>query len=166
MNTSPIAYEHGAGHPTQPDGTPFCFAASMLPLIGRQAGARRAVGIALAYAAKTAETCGADAFNLILVDAAGDALHRLGSFHEDDVVAVWRDIAARAGLVRMIVREDGVLAPVTQQIGRVMLGRVRIRRRHAGLGSRRPRFLVRRKTGRLPARPQIFRGESEIIARS
>ena len=38
--------------------------------------------------------------------------------------------------------------------------------RHAGLGARRPRFLARRKTGRLPARPQIFRGENEIIARS
>ena len=150
----------------QAEGTPFRFAASVLPVIGRQASARPAVGIALAYAAEAAEACGVDTFTLIVVDAAGQELQRLGSFHEDDVVAVWRDIAARAGLVRMIVREDGVRVPVTQQIGRVMLGRVRIRRRHAGLGSRRPRFLVRRKTGRLPARPQIFRGESEIIARS
>ena len=149
----------------QADGAPVRFAASPLPVIGAQAGARPAFGIALAYAADAAEAAGADRFDLILVDAAGGALHRLGSFHEDEVVAVWRDIAARAGLVRMIVREDGVLAPVTQQIGRLMLGRVRIRRRHAGLGSRRPRFLVRRKTGRLPARPQIFRDESEIIAR-
>lgn len=150
----------------QAEAIPLRFAASVLPVIGRQAGARPAAGIALAYAAEAAEACGGDAFTLILVDAAGQALQRLGSFHEDDVVAVWRDIAARAGLRRMIVREDGALVPVTQQLGRVMLGRVRIRRRHAGLGSRRPRFLVRRKTGRLPARPQIFRGESEIIART
>jgi Family of unknown function (DUF6101) len=68
--------------------------------------------------------------------------------------------------VRMIVREDGVRVPVTEQIGRLILGRVRIRRRHAGLGGRRPRFLARRKTGRLPARPQIHRGENEIIART
>ena len=142
------------------------FAASPLPVIGRLAGARPAVGIALAYAAEDAEICGADRFRLILVDDAGEVLHRLGSFEEDDVVAVWRDIAARAGLVRMIVREDGVLVPVSEQIGRLILGRVRIRRRHAGLGRRRPRFLARRKTGRLPARPQIFRGENEIIARS
>ncbi len=164
MKTSRATDEHGAGHP--PEVAPVGFAASALPVIGRQPGARPAFGIALAYAAAAAEACGADRFGLILVDAAGEELHRLGSFDEDDVVAVWRDIAARAGLVRMIVREDGALAPVTQQIGRVLLGRVRIRRRHAGLGNRRPRFLVRRKTGRLPARPQIFRGESEIIARS
>ena len=142
------------------------FAASPLPVIGRVAGARRAAGIALAYAVEEAEMAGADRFSLILVDAEGEELHRLGCYDEDDVVAIWRDIAARAGLVRMIVREDGVLMPVTEQIGRLILGRVRIRRRHAGLGGRRPRFLARRKTGRLPARPQIHRGENEIIARS
>jgi hypothetical protein len=142
------------------------FTPSPLPVIGRVSGARRAAGIALAYAIEDAEITGADRFNLILVDADGDELHRLGSFEEDDVVAVWRDIAGRAGLVRMIVREDGVLVPVSQQIGRLILGQVRIRRRHAGLGGRRPRFLARRKTGRLPARPQVFRGENEIIARS
>lgn len=140
--------------------------ASPLPVIGRSPGARRAAGIALAYAVEAAEMAGADRFSLIVVDAEGEELHRLGSFDEDDVVAIWRDIAARAGLVRMIIREDGVLVPVTEQIGRLILGRVRIRRRHAGLGGRRPRFLARRKTGRLPARPQIHRGENEIIART
>jgi len=140
--------------------------ASPLPVIGSSPGARAAVGIALAYAVEEAEMAGADRFSLILVDAEGEELHRLGSFDEDDVVAIWRDIAARAGLVRMIVREDGVLMPVAEQIGRLILGRVRIRRRHAGLGGRRPRFLARRKTGRLPARPQIHRGENEIIART
>lgn len=140
--------------------------ASPLPVIGRMQGARRAGGIALAYAVEEAEMAGADRFSLILVDVEGEELHRLGSFDEDDVVAIWRDIAARAGLVRMIVREDGILVPVTEQIGRLILGRVRIRRRHAGLGGRRPRFLARRKTGRLPARPQIHRGENEIIART
>ncbi|MCJ2134577.1 DUF6101 family protein [Methylobacterium sp. J-026] len=139
---------------------------SPLPVIGRTPGARRATGIALAYAVEDAEITGSDRFSLILVDAEGEELQRLGSFDEDDVVAVWRDIAARAGLARMIVREDGVRVPVTEQLGRVILGRVRIRRRHAGLGGRRPRFLTRRKTGRLPARPQIFRGENEIIART
>ncbi|OXE37711.1 hypothetical protein CCS92_35815 [Methylobacterium radiotolerans] len=48
----------------------------------------------------------------------------------------------------------------------LILGQVSIRRRQAGRGGRRPRFLARRKTGRLPARPQIFRGENEIIART
>ena len=142
------------------------FAASPLPLIGRVSGARPAYGVALAYAEDDAEISGEDCFHLILVDEEGKTLQRLGPFSEEDVVATWRDLAAQAGLVRMIVREDGVLVPVSQQIGRLMLGKTRIRRRHAGLGARRPRFLVRRKTGRLPARPQIFRGEAEIIARS
>jgi hypothetical protein len=66
----------------------------------------------------------------------------------------------------MIVREDGVLSLVSQQLGRVALGTTRQRRRHGLLSDRRPRFLVRRKTGRLPVRPQIHRGENEIIARS
>ncbi|MGU3665201.1 DUF6101 family protein [Methylobacterium sp. A49B] len=144
----------------------LCFTASPLLVVGRIPGARRAAGVALAYAAEDAEITGADRFSLIMVDAEGDEVQRLGSFDEDDVVAVWRDIAARAGLVRMIVREDGALVPVCQQIGRLVLGQVRMRRRHAGLGRRRPRFLTRRKTGRLPARPQIHRGENEIIARN
>ena len=118
----------------------FDIVPSPLPVIGRISGARKAAGVALAYATEDAEICGADRFSLILVDADGEELHRIGSFDEDDVVAIWRDIAARAGLVRMIVREDGVLVPVSEQIGRLILGRVRIRRRHAGLGARRPRF--------------------------
>ncbi|MCJ2101392.1 DUF6101 family protein [Methylobacterium sp. E-046] len=166
MNTYPVTDDDHAGRPIHGADAAFCFTASPLPVIGRMSGAGRAAGIALAYAAEDAEITGADRFSLILVDAEGDEVHRLGSFPEDDVVAVWRDIAARAGLVRMIVREDGVLVPVSQQIGRLVLGQVRMRRRHAGLGRRRPRFLTRRKTGRLPARPQIHRGENEIIARS
>lgn len=144
----------------------FRFAASMLPVIGPHPRALRAAGIALAFATEAAEGCGEDRFALLLVDAAGAVLSRLGPFGEEDVVAIWRDLAARTGLPRMIVREDGVLAVVAAQVGRLMLGRTRIRRRHGSLGARRPRFLARRKTGRLPARPQIHRGENEIIARS
>ena len=142
----------------------FAFVASTLPVIG--AAGCKAAGIALAFAADEAETCGEDRFTLCLVDAAGAVLARLGPFCEDEVVAIWRDLAARTGLPRMIVREDGVLATVAAQVGRLMLGKTRIRRRHGSLGDRRPRFLVRRKTGRLPVRPQIHRGENEIIARS
>lgn len=142
------------------------FVASALPVIGRVPAARPAAGVALSYAEDEADLSGEDRFHLLLIDAEGQALQQLGPFTEEDVVATWRDIAGQAGLVRMIVREDGVLVPVSQQIGRLMLGRTRMRRRHAGLGARRPRFLARRKTGRLPARPQIFRGEAEIIARS
>ncbi len=153
-------------HREEPALTMPAFVASSLPVIGCLAAARPAVGIALAYADDDAEICEEDRFHLLLVDAEGQTLQRLGPFMEEDVVATWRDLANSAGLVRMIIREDGVLVPVSQQIGRLSLGRIRIRRRHAGLGARRPRFLARRKTGRLPARPQIFRGEAEIIARS
>lgn len=142
------------------------FAETRLPLIGRHPAARPAVGAALSYAEDDSEICGEERFHILLVDAEDKTLQQLGPFTEEDVVARWRDLANQAGLVRMIVREDGALVPVSQQIGRLMLGRIRIRRRHAGLGARRPRFLARRKTGRLPARPQIFRGEAEIIARS
>jgi hypothetical protein len=146
------------------------FAASDLPVFGRLAGFSAArpplAGVALCYADDEADLCGEDRFHLLLIDADGRTVQSLGPFAEEDVVAIWRDLSAKAGLTRMIVREDGVLVPVSQQVGRLMLGRVRIRRRHAGLGARRPRFLARRKTGRLPARPQIFRGEEEIIARS
>lgn len=144
----------------------FAVIPSPLPVIGSQAHATRAAGIALAFANEAAESCGEDRFTLILVDAEGEALSRLGPFAEEDVVAIWRDLAAKTGLPRMIVREDGVLSLVSQQLGRVALGTTRQRRRHGLLSDRRPRFLVRRKTGRLPVRPQIHRGENEIIARS
>lgn len=160
MDRSQTDQPHGA----RPVPGGIAFTASPLPVFG--AGAAKAAGIALAYATDAAESCGDDRFALVLVDRDGAELSRLGPFPEEDVVAVWRDIAARAGLGRMIVREDGVLAPVSQQLGRVALGRTKMRRRHASLGERRPRFLVRRKTGQLPVRPLIHRGENEIIARS
>lgn len=143
-----------------PDLTP-----SRLPMIGGPVPARKAAGIALAFEPES-EECGEDRFVLILVDAQGAPFSELGPFGEEEVVAVWRDVAAKAGLVRMIVREDGGFSPVSQQIGRLVLGRTRIRRRHGSLCDRRPRFLVRRKTGRLPVRPLIHRGEKEIIART
>ena len=157
MNTQ--SHSHGPDLP-MPD-----FRVSALPVTGRLA-ARPLVGVALCFADDDADLCDEDRFNLLLVEADDRVAQRLGPFTEEDVVAIWRDLSAKAGLTRMIVREDGSLVPVSQQVGRLLLGRTRIRRRHAGLGARRPRFLARRKTGRLPARPQIFRGEHEIIARS
>lgn len=124
-----------------------------------------AVGVALAFADEAADACGEDRFALLLVDAEGEVAMRLGPFAEEDVVAVWRDVSAKGGLARMLLREDGSIVPVSQQLGPVVLGKGRQRRRHAALSGRRPRFLVRRKTARLPARPCIHRGESEIISR-
>jgi hypothetical protein len=141
---------------------PYVHPASPLPVIGRTRTSAPA-GVALTFATEAAESCGEDRFALLIVDAGGATLMRLGPFSEDDVVAVWRDCAAKSTLPRMIVREDGTLATVSRQLGPVALGTTRTRRRHGSLNGRRPRFLVRRKTGRLPVRPQIFRGEREIM---
>lgn len=135
------------------------------PLPIFSAGQGAPVGVALAFADEAADACGEDRFALLLVDAEGEVTMRLGPFAEEDVVAVWRDIASRGGLARLLRREDGAIVPVSQQLGPVVLGKGRQRRRHAALSGRRPRFLVRRKTARLPARPCIHRGESEIISR-
>lgn len=125
-----------------------------------------AAGIALGFADHESDEGGEDRFCLLIVDAEGEVLSRLGPFGEDDIVALWRDFAAKSGLPRMIIREGGGLSTVSRQLGRVALGTTRQRRRHGLLNGRRPRFLVRRKSARLPARPQIHRNENEIIARS
>lgn len=140
------------------------FALASLPMFGRIAGGAVPKGVALSFADDEAEACGEDRFALLIVGADGISLSRLGPFPEDDVVAIWRDVAAKSGLPRMIVREDGQLATVSRQLGPVALGTTRTRRRHGFLNNRRPRFLVRRKTGQLPVRPLIHRGESEIVS--
>ncbi len=139
------------------------YSASPLPIVGRISGGSQPVGIALAFACEDSDQCDEDRFALLLVDEAGATLGRLGPYADDDVVAIWRDCSARTGLPRMIVREDGSLATVSHQLGRVALGTTRTRRRHGLLNGRRPRFLVRRKTGMLPVRPMIYRGENEIV---
>lgn len=138
------------------------FVAARLPVIGRL-GEVKLAGVALAFSEDESDRSGEDRFELLLVDAAGAVVNRLGPFCEEEVVALWRDVAASSGLVRMIVKEDGDLAPVSRQLGPVALGLTRTRRRHGLLNGRRPRFLVRRKTGSLPVRPLIHRGENEIV---
>jgi len=78
---------------------------------------------------------------------------------QDDAIAVWRDAGRTSGLPLLLETSDGAITEPYPQLGRVALGAVRIRRRHALLAGRRPRFLTRRKTGRLPERPVVIRGE-------
>lgn len=137
-----------------------------LPIIGRMAYAERAVGIALAFSEPETDSGSEDRFSLLVIDGEGEVLSQLGPFGEDDIVAQWRDLSAKSGLPRMILREGGGIRIVSQQLGRVALGTKRQRRRHGLLNGRRPRFLTRRKSARLPARPLVHRGEKEIIARS
>lgn len=78
---------------------------------------------------------------------------------QDDAIAVWRDAGRASGLPLLLETSDGAVTEPYPQLGRLALGPTRIRRRHALLAGRRPRFLTRRKTGRLPERPVVIRGE-------
>lgn len=117
------------------------------------AGTAAAAGLALKVDPNT------DGFLVEVVDRADAMLVRLGPFDQDDIVAVWRALGAASGLPLMVERPDGGIDAPFAQVGPLPLGAVRIRRRHGLLNGRRPRFLVRRRTGRLPPRPRVFRGE-------
>jgi hypothetical protein len=127
-----------------------------LPVIGRGPGATKPAGLALRFCE------GEGGFAIDVIGQDDDALLRLGPFAEEDVVAIWRSMGAASGLPLMIARPDGLIQAPYPQIGRLQLGDIRIRRRHGLLNGRRPRFLTRRRTGRLPLRPTVFRGECEI----
>jgi hypothetical protein len=103
-------------------------------------------------------------FELVLVQECGGQGIVIGRFGEEDIVAVWRSFAESSGLPMVLERCDGTLGQPYQQIGRLRVGQVRQRRRHGLLAGRRPRFLVRRKTARLPERPVVHRGR-EIVGR-
>ena len=125
------------------------------------AGAAAApAAIALRFRCRDGE---AESFAIDVADAYGDTLLSLGAFSDEDVVAAWRRAGAASGLPLLIGRQDGSFTVVSPQIGRVQLGQIRIRRRHGLLNGRRPRFLTRRKTGRLPVRPAVHR-EREIFS--
>jgi hypothetical protein len=158
----------GAG-PACGIGSTACPAtAGRIDFPGRIAGIRsplvgdpgvRPTGVALRLDEQTPD----EDFEIALVGDVGETLMVLGRFGEDDVVAVWRELGAATGFPLITQSEDGALQHPYPQVGRVQLGRIRIRRRH-GL-RRRPRFLVRRKTARLPRRPVVHR-EREIIGHS
>lgn len=117
------------------------------------AGAPRPAGLALRLAE--------DRFRVVVADAEGATLLELGPYGEDDVVAIWRSLAAASGLPLLVEGVDGTLGPAYPQLGRLVIGSRVDRRRLAILSGRRPRFLVRRKPARLPRRPVIYR-EKEI----
>jgi hypothetical protein len=121
------------------------------------AGTANAAGLALKVDPNT------DGFLIEVVDRDSTMLVRLGPFDQDDIVAVWRSLGASSGLPLMVERPDGGLDAPYAQVGPLPIGAVRIRRRHGLLSGRRPRFLVRRKTARLPPRPRVFR-KDELFA--
>ncbi|WP_053193742.1 DUF6101 family protein [Chelatococcus sp. CO-6] len=106
----------------------------------------------------------AEMFELVLVghDRRRDLV--IGRWDDGDIAAVWRSVAATSGLPLLLEREDGVIVCPRPQIGRLQLGEIRIRRRHGLLNGRRPRFLVRRKTGKPLMRPVRVHGR-DMMAR-
>jgi len=119
-------------------------------------GRRRSASVALRPAADGA------GFHLVLLDAGNAPLLALGPFSEEDAVAEWRALSRSSGLPLKVQHPDGAIVPVYPQLGRLILGDSRKRRRHGLLAHRRPRFLTRRKTGRFPMRPKVHR-EAELF---
>jgi hypothetical protein len=81
-----------------------------------------------------------------------------------DIAADWRSWASVFNLPMLMVEADGVARPLENAIGPLTVGRTRPRRHHSFFADRRPRFLVRRKTGSLGISCLVIDGE-EIIAR-
>ena len=72
----------------------------------------------------------------------------IGIMDEDEAIAAWRDLGRSSGLPLLLEGRDGGLSAPYPQLGAVALGARHYRRQYAYLQGRRPRFLVRRKTGR------------------
>lgn len=112
-------------------------------------------GVALRLANPTGDD---DRFELALTAGDGRSVV-VATADESDAVALWRDFGRASGLPLLLETADGAVSEPFPQIGRVALGPVRIRRRHGLLNGRRPRFLTRRKTGRVADLPVMVSGE-------
>jgi hypothetical protein len=85
----------------------------------------------------------------------------------DDVVAEWQLWARVLRLPLLVANLDGTLRTPFPGIGHVRVNATAPRRRRrTALKTRRPAILMRRRPGTLPARPGVYRGEREIIART
>jgi hypothetical protein len=85
--------------------------------------------------------------------------------HDDsEITAVWQSWSRRLGLPLMIADCDGDLVEPFPRLGSLVVARPRPRRMPVHIARRRPRFLSRRRTGRLPEAPVVHEGR-EIIAR-
>lgn len=120
----------------------------------RGAAGWRGVALRLAHSIGDDE----ERFELALTTVDGHSI-TIAVVDQDESVALWRDCGRVSGLPLLLQTGDGVVSEPYPQLGRLALGPIRIRRRHAFLNGRRPRFLARRKTGRLGERPVIVAGE-------
>ena len=81
-----------------------------------------------------------------------------------DIAADWRGWSDAFRIPMLMVEADGVARPLEDHIGIVRKRELQPRRRHSYFAERRPRFLVRRTTGKLGVAMKI--SGKEIIARS
>ncbi|WP_337266261.1 DUF6101 family protein [Oryzifoliimicrobium ureilyticus] len=81
-----------------------------------------------------------------------------------DIAADWRGWSEAFHIPMLMIEADGVARPLEDHIGDLRTARVQPRRRHSYFANRRPRFLVRRRTGKLGVSMKIE--GREIIARS
>ena len=81
----------------------------------------------------------------------------------DDIAADWRAWSELYGLPMMMVEADGVARPLDNGSPHHAAASPSRRRRHNQIAERRPRFLVRRSTGKMGFRMKIE--GREIIAR-
>ena len=112
-------------------------------------------GVALRLANETGED---QVFQLALTAGDGRSI-TVATVDQDDAVALWRDCGRASGMPLLLETSDGAITEPFPQIGPLALGPIRVRRRHSFLNGRRPRFLVRRKTGRLADRPVVVGGD-------
>jgi hypothetical protein len=70
---------------------------------------------------------------------------------DSEIGAEWRLWARFLGLPALVEREEGCAEPDSVHLGEIAITPTRARRRGKTINSRRPRFLTRRKTGRLDA---------------
>lgn len=80
-----------------------------------------------------------------------------------DIAADWRNWSEAFRIPMLMVEADGIAHPLENHLGDVGTDTAKPRRRHSYFAARRPRFLVRRTTGKLGVTMKIE--GKEIIAR-
>jgi len=84
----------------------------------------------------------------------------------DEIVAEWQSWGRVLGLPLLVGERDGSLREPFARIGAVRVEPPTWRRRRrSAIARRRPRVLLRRRTGKMPEAAAVHRGEHEIIAR-
>lgn len=123
-------------------------------------------GVSIRLTAETAERAAGFAVYLEHVDPAL-SIELYAAENSDDIVAEWQSWARVLSLPPLVAGTDGAFHEPFPQIGAVRCKPAAPRRRRcSALARRRPRFLVRRRTGMARVMPLVHREEREIIARN